>query len=75
MMYIYLFAFFQDTDATVKDSFSPLGPSLLPWENRLGRGQQTTRKRADIATTRPNLPSALWGRNGSSGSNIFFLLK
>ena len=31
--------FFQGTDATVKDSFAPLGPPLLPLENRMGRGQ------------------------------------
>ena len=30
--------FFQSTDVTVEDSFVPLGPPLLPWENRMGRG-------------------------------------
>ena len=38
MMYICVCTFFQGTDATVGDSFAPLGPPLLPWENRLGRG-------------------------------------
>ena len=37
--------FFQGTDATVKDSFAPLGPPFLPWENRMGRGQTTTTHR------------------------------
>ena len=55
MMYIYLCTFFQGTDATVGESFAPLGPPLLPWENRMGRGQ--TRRRTDIATTRPNRSS------------------
>ena len=32
---------FQGTDATVGDGFAPLGPPLLPWENRMGRGQTT----------------------------------
>ena len=31
---------FQGTNATVGDSFAPLGPPLLPWENSMGRGQQ-----------------------------------
>ena len=31
----------QGTDATVGDTFAPLGPPLLPRENRMGRGQQT----------------------------------
>ena len=29
--------FFQGTDVTVGDGFAPLGPPLLPWENRMGR--------------------------------------
>ena len=32
-----------------------LGPPLLPWENRMGRGQ--THRETDFATTRPNRPS------------------
>ena len=31
--------FFQGTDATVGDGFASLGPPLLPWENRMERGQ------------------------------------
>ena len=42
MMYISWSTFFQGIDATVGDSFATLGPPLLPWENRKGRGQQTT---------------------------------
>ena len=37
-MYIFMYIF-QGTDATMGDGFSPLGPPLLPWENRMGRGQ------------------------------------
>ena len=51
------------TDATVGDSFAPLGPPLLPWENRMGRGQSQAASQpssqlwTDFATTRPNRPS------------------
>ena len=31
----------QGTDATAGDGFAPLGPPLLPWESRMGRGQHT----------------------------------
>ena len=39
---IFLFIFFQSTDATVEDGFAPLGTPLLPWENRMGRGHKYT---------------------------------
>ena len=38
----FLMYIFQGTDARVGDSFAPLGPPLLLWENCMGRGQQTT---------------------------------
>ena len=41
----FLCTFFQGTDDTMGDSFAPLGPLLLHWENLMGRGKQTTRKR------------------------------
>ena len=47
---------FQGTDTTVGDGFPPLGPPLLPWENRMWRGQ--THTETDITTTRPNWPGA-----------------
>ena len=31
--------FFQGIDATMGDCFARLGPPLLPWDNRMGRGQ------------------------------------
>ena len=34
--------FFQGADTLVGDGFAPLGPALLPWENRMGRGQTHT---------------------------------
>ena len=43
------------TDATVGDGFAPLGPPLLPWENRMGR-RHTNKQFTDIATTRPKRP-------------------
>ena len=36
--YVFGCSFFQGTDATVGDGLAPLGPPLLPWENRMGRG-------------------------------------
>ena len=36
------------------DGFAPLGPPLLPWENRMERGQTDTW--TDFATTRKNRP-------------------
>ena len=38
----FLMYIFQGTDATVEDSFAPLGTPLLPWENPMGRGKHTT---------------------------------
>ena len=49
--------FFQGSDAMVGDVFAPLGPPLLPWEYRTGRGQDKYDIRTDIATTRLNWPS------------------
>ena len=51
----FLMYLFQGSDATVGDSFPPLGPPVLPWENRMGRGQTTNNNtETNIATTRPN---------------------
>ena len=52
--------FLQDTDATVGDGFAPLGPPLLPWGDRIGRGQ-TEKLNTDIATTRSKRPKGRFG--------------
>ena len=39
-MYILKYIY-QGTVANVGDSFAPLGPPLLPWENRIESGQDT----------------------------------
>ena len=59
-------------DATVEDGFAAMGLPLLPWENRMGGGQ--TRKRTDIATTRPNQPSGpiLWKNKGRAVTRVIF---
>ena len=43
---------------TVGEAFAPLGPPLLPWENRMGRGQTESPSPpgTDFATTRSNRP-------------------
>ena len=33
--YVFFMYIFQGTDATVANGFAPLGPPLLPWENRM----------------------------------------
>ena len=42
---VHLFMYiFQGTDARVENSFAPLGPPLLPWQNRMGMGHKYTVK-------------------------------
>ena len=61
----YWWYIFQGIDATMGDCFAPLGPLLLPWDNRRGRGQ--IYPHTDIATTRPNRASGpiRWKCQGS----------
>ena len=46
MIYISWCTLFQGTDATVGVGFAPLGPPLLPWENRMVRGQTYTQTKS-----------------------------
>ena len=51
--------------------FAPLGPPMLPWENRMKGDRQTHKHKhiwTDIATTRKNRPSGpiLWKEPGQS---------
>ena len=47
------------------DSFAPLGPPLLPWENRMGRGH-TTHGHCDYYTK-----SAQWLLEGALQDTVY----
>ena len=65
----FLCTFCHGTDATVGDGFAPLGPPLLPSENRIGRGQQmTTHGRTSRLLDRI-------GQVGKFGENAFEIYK
>ena len=47
---------------TVGEAFAPLGPPLLPWENRMN-GDRQTHTWTDFATTRKNRPKGRFFEN------------